>query len=183
MIHLGWGLDVPQRAHRIELRRPLRQTSAQRNGRQVGEAANEVLRVLHGEQVIVAALGIHPIARSDYLVRCQRRDDVAHHLFLVQPKLAGPYAVDIELERRVVDVLRDEHVTHIGQAVCPARQLGGDAVGRLEAVAAHLDVQGSRQPQVQNRIDEAAGLEIGRQLRQLLGQPPPHALHVLKAAE
>ena len=111
VIDFGGRLDAVDAGDRVETRADCgRPAAAQRNGAQVGDAAHLVLGVLHGEHVVVAVAGIDPVAGRDHLVRGERGDDVADDFALVEAELAGAGAVDIELERGIVEVLRDVDV-------------------------------------------------------------------------
>ena len=89
------------------------------------------------------------------------------------PSCGRPLAVDVEAQRRIVDVLRDEHVADARRAAgsspaSAARRL----VDRLDVRAAQLHVDRCGQALVQHRIDHAAGLEVRAQMRQLLLRSP-----------
>ena len=153
------------------------------HGGESGEIFYEIFGVLDGEEVVVAAFGVHPVAGRDHHVRSQGGDDVAHHLLFAQPQFAGAEPVNVQLQRRVIHVLRHQHVAHPRQGA----RLPGDFDGRLmfllQIHAADLDVQRRRQPKIENRVHQAAGLKIGVHLRQFLFQASAHQVHVLKAAQ
>ena len=90
--------------------------AAQRDRPEIGQGLDLALRILHGQHVVVAGLRIDPEAGRDHLIGGQRGDDVVDHFALVEAQLAGAHAVDIELQRRIVDVLRNEDVRHARNA-------------------------------------------------------------------
>jgi len=56
-------------------------------------------------------------------------------------------------------------------------------VGAFKVGAADLDVDRRRQPEVEHRVDQAAGLEIGVHLGDLGRHPAAHAIHISVAAD
>ena len=98
--------------------------AAQRDRAQIADAPHLVFGILNRQHVVVAVLGIDPVARRDHLVRSERGDHVADHFALIESELAGARAVHIEPQRRIVDVLRNEN---IGDTV--DRRICGGQVG------------------------------------------------------
>ena len=145
--------------------------------------ADLLIRILHGEHVVVSAARIDPVTRRDDAVRSQRGDHVVDDFFRRQPELARLLAIDVELEAGIVEVLRNQDVAHAARAAQFLRDLFGDLVRFVRIVVAHLDIERRGQSLIHDRIDEAAGLKISAQLRQIGAQPPPHAVHVFVAAD
>ena len=166
MVHLRGRLKLSDAAHRIQARGIREVRSPQRNRFQVRQAADLPLGILHRQHVVVAGLGIDPKAGRDHLVRRQRGNHVVHHFALVQAQFAGSHAVHVELQSRVVDILRDEHVRDPGNGFDLRGKLQRRLIGVLLVAARHLDIDGRRQAQIQDRIHQSSRLEVCAQLRQ-----------------
>src|SRR2546425_1269905 len=65
MVHFGRRFVVPEVADRVEARRLDRAGAAQRHGGEIGQVLHDTLGILDREEIIVAALGIHPEAGRD----------------------------------------------------------------------------------------------------------------------
>src|SRR3954468_17404846 len=100
-----------------------------------------------------------------------------------QAKLARSRTINVQLQGRVIDVLRDQHVADARQSAHLLRDFNRRAVGRLQVGTIYLNIDGGRQTEVQNRINQPAGLKIGAQLGQLVLQAAAHAVHVFVTAE
>ena len=183
MVNFGRRNAVADSAQRIEPRRLRGICTAHRNGRQVGEILHETFGILDGEEIVVATSRVHPIAWRNHLIGSQRGDDIANDFFFVQAKLGGAQPVNVQLERRIIDVLRYEHVADAGQRPGFSGDVRRDFMGALQVVAGDLNVQRRGHSQIQNGVHKSAGLEIGGDLRQIFLQPRPHQIHVLKAAQ
>jgi hypothetical protein len=114
VIHLGGRLNAGDVADGVQAGGCGAAGPAQRNGAQIVQVLHLALGILHGQHIVVAALGIDPVAGRDHAVGGERGDDVVHHFALIQAQLAGAGAIDIEAQRRVVDVLRRVDVGHAG---------------------------------------------------------------------
>jgi hypothetical protein len=88
--------------------------SAQRNALEIRKRLYLVFRILNGEHVVVPGLGVDPKARLDHAIRGQGGDHVIDDFLLAKAHLAGAHAVDVELQGRVIDVLRRKHVGNAG---------------------------------------------------------------------
>ena len=139
--------------------------------------------ILNGEEIIVAAFRVNPIARRNHLVGSQRGYDIANDFFFVQAKLGGAQPVNVQLQCRIINVLRHQHVADARQRLGFLRDVRRDFVGAVHVIAGDLDVQRRGHSEIQNRVHESAGLEISGDLRQIFFQPRPHQVHVLKAAQ
>ena len=167
MIHLGGRLECGRYGRRSPGASAASRCAARkRHGAEVGQVFHDVFRILDGEQIIVAALGIDPIARRDHPVGGQRGDEAVHHFLCAQAQFAGALAVNVNLQRRIIHVLRHQHVADARQGARLLGDLGGDVVRRLHIHAADLDVQRRGHALVEDGIHQAAGLEIGADLRQ-----------------
>ena len=141
------------------------------------------LRILHGEHIVVAILGIDPIARRDHRVRGQRGDEVAHYFLLGEAELARSHAIDVQLQRGIIDVLRDIGIAHAGDFANLPGKLERRVVGLGQIIARDLHIDRRRHAHAEHRVDQAAGLEVGGQLRHLLGDALAHHRHILIAAD
>ncbi len=157
--------------------------AAQRDGRQVGKVFYEAFRILDGEEIIVATFRVNPIARRNHLVGSQRRDDVANNFFFVQAELGSAQPVNVQLQCWIIHVLRHEHIADARQRPGLLGNVRRDFVGAVHVIAGDLNVQRRGHSQIQDRVHKTAGLKISGDLRQILFQPRPHQVHVLKAAQ
>ena len=110
MVNLGRSVDHLHVRHRIEIGGVLVARGMQRDLLEIRDGVDLGLRVLHREHVVVAVLGIDPVAGSDHAVRGQRGDHVVYRFLRRHPHAPGHFAVDIELNARIVEVLRNKHV-------------------------------------------------------------------------
>src|SRR5438270_13807971 len=139
----------------------------QRNLLEVRYGFDGVFGILHGEQVGIAAPGINPIIRCDHAVGSERGDDVVDDFFLGEAKEAGFFTIDVEFEGGVVDVLGNENVVDVFDLAYGLGKLGGGVVDTAEIVAADLNVDGRGKAEIDDRVHQAAGLEIGAELGEL----------------
>src|SRR5207245_7016443 len=105
------------------------------------------------QYVIVPGLWIDAKAGRYHLVRSEGGDHVVDHLALIETHLAGARAVDVELQRGVVDILRNEDVGHAWDAPNARGKLQGGGIGSFHVGTGHLHVDGRRKSQVQDRVD------------------------------
>ncbi len=87
------------------------------------------------------------------------------------------------MQRRVINVLRHEHVADTRQRPGLFGDVRRDFMGAIHVIAGDLNVQRRGHSQIQNGVHKTAGLEISGDLRQFLFQPRAHLIHVLKAAQ
>src|SRR6267154_6517390 len=139
--------------------------------------------ILHGQHVRIATFRIDPVVRSDHAIGSQRGDDVVHDFFLRETQLAGLLAVDIQLQRGIIDVLGNQHVADATEPPRWLRNLRCHRVNLIEIVSAHLYVDGCGQAQVQHRVDKTSRLKIGGELGQLLTYLFAYAAHVFVTAQ
>src|SRR5207342_1795721 len=105
-------------------------------------------------------------------------DDVVDDLFLGKAKQSGFFAVDIQFQRGVIDVLRNKDVTDGFEFANWLGDFCGDPKNFVEIVSADLNVDGGGQSEINHRIHEAARLKVGTELRQLLAELLPDTPHV-----
>ena len=153
MIHFGRRRRCADGADGVE---PRRQSAdfAPRNGMddEVGQVFDGIFGILHGQQIIVAAFRIHPVARRDHLVGSQRGDDVADDFLFIQTKFAGAQAVHVQLQRGIINVLRHQHVADARQRSRTFRAISSrDLMRAFQVLAADLNVHRRGHPQIQNR--------------------------------
>src|SRR5689334_16574107 len=141
--------------------------AAQRNLLEVGDGFDGIFGILHGQHVGIAALGIDPIIRSNHAVGSERGDDIVHDFLLGEAQEAGFFAVHVEFERRVIDVLRNEHVIHIFELAHGLGEVRGGVVNLVEIVAANLNINGCRQAEIDYGVHQATGLKVSAELREL----------------
>ncbi len=183
VVHFGGRGDAGDVADHIEPGGGGRAGSTQRDGLKVSQSLNLVFGVLNGQHIIVAGLWIDPITRRYHLIGRQRRDHIVDHLALIETHLAGPCTVDIELQRGVVDILGYEYVGDAWNSPNPRGELEGGVIGPFEIGAGHLDIDGRRKAQIQDRVDHTAGLKIHAQLRQVSSDFLFYPGHILVAPD
>ena len=183
MVHLGRGVDHFHIRHRIEVGRVHVARGMQGDLLEVRYGVDLGLRILHREHVVIPILRIDPVAGSDHAVRGQRRDHVVDGFLGRHSHASSHFAVDVELNAGIVEVLRNEHVAHATEPAHLASDLGRSLVGLFLIVAADLDVDGSRQSEIDDRIHQSSRLKVGRKFRQIISQFCPHPAHVFITAD
>src|SRR6202051_4764993 len=142
-----------------------------------------LIEVLYSEHVVVPRLGIDPVARFDHAVGSQRGDYVVHHLFGRESNQTSAFAIDAQLQSGIKKILGNQHATH----ALAASDLFGDVrrhfISAVDIVASHLYIDGSRQSQVDYRIDQPARLKVSIEFRQIFRQFASNPAHVFVAAE
>ena len=87
---------------------PVRRRHPKRYLLQIVERLYLILFILHGKQIIVSGALIHPITWCDHGIGIQRGNYIVDDFFLIQTQLAGTLSVDIDAQRRVIQILRNE---------------------------------------------------------------------------
>src|SRR5437588_3680662 len=154
MIHFGRGFDWVYIGDSIQVGRVSSVGRTNRNLPQVIQRTDLVLGILHREQVIVPTLGINPVTRSNHLVGSQSCNNVIYDLLLAEADQAGSLAINIDAQRRVIDVLRYLQVYYSLEFANSVRDLGGGGVGFVEVHTTNLNINGRRQSQVEDCVYE-----------------------------
>ena len=145
---------------------------------EVGHRLDLRLRVLDRQHVAVARLWIDPETRRDHAVRRESSDHVVDDVSRRNPQKASLYAVDIQFQSWIVEVLRNENIVDRTELL----QLGGrrlrNVVGLLQVVASDLNIDRSRLSLVDHRIHQTAGLKICGHIGKVCGEFLPDLLHV-----
>src|ERR1017187_10504047 len=183
VIHLGGRQNAGDVADSVEAGGCRSAGPTQGDGAQIGQVLHLALGILHGQHIVVAALGIDPVAGRDHTVGGEGGDDVVYYFALIQPQFAGSGAVDIEAQRGVVDVLRSVDVSHAGNFANPRGKFDREIVRFLHVQAIHLNVDGRGHTHIQHRIHQAARLEVGGKFGSFPGQLLFDASHVFVAAD
>ena len=168
VIHFGGRLDARDARDGVEASGISHARAAYRNGAQVVEITDLGFRILHGQHVVVAGLGIDPETGRDHGVGSERGDDVADHFLLREAEFGGAGAVDVKLQSRVVDILRHVDVADAGNPANLAGQVGGERISGFEIRSGDLHVDGRRHAEAEHGVHQSAGLEVSRYLRHLL---------------
>ena len=144
MVDFGRSIDRRDIGHGLQGRVILDIRSAQRNLFEILHAhvLDLLVEVLHGKHVVVAGLGIDPVAGLDHAVGGESGDHVVDHLFRCEPNQAGAFAIDIQLQSRIKKILWDQHATHALAAADLFGDVGGHSISAVEIVASHLDIDG-----------------------------------------
>src|SRR5271154_7016220 len=150
----------------------------QRDALEIADGLNFLFFVLDGEHVIVSRFRIDPETWRNHAVGSERGDHVVHHFFGRKSRHAGSFAIDIEFESRIVEILRNQNAADAAQLAHLRGNIARQVVTALQIVGAHLNIDRRGQALIHHRIHQAAGGEIGRDLRQIVGELAAHALHV-----
>src|ERR1700733_6438698 len=78
---------------------------------------DESVRVLHRDHVVVAGLGIDPVARRYLAVRGHGSDDIVDDVLCRKADQAGPLTIDVECNTGILKVLRDIEIAHVGHSL------------------------------------------------------------------
>ncbi len=92
---------------------------------------------------------------------------LSDHFLLVQAELTPRGSVDVQLQRRKIEVLRNKDVADPGNSRILPASSSGRPVTVLHIGTRNLHVDGRGHPKIQDRIHQAAGLEIGGHLGHL----------------
>src|SRR6266481_578360 len=183
MIHLGGGRNGSQLDDGVEESRLYALHAPQRDLLEVDHALDLILGILHGQHVGIPVFRIDPIVGCDHAVGSESGDHVVYDFFLRKAEEAGLLSVHVQLQRGVINVLRNEDVAYGLQR---AHRLGNFlryAIDFVEVVPADLNVDGGGQSKINHRIHKAPGLKIGAELWQLLAQLLAHSPHIFIAAD
>ena len=101
-----------------------------------------IFGILHGEHVGIPAFRIDPVVWRDHAVGSERGDDVVDDLFLRKAEQSGLFAVDVQFQSRIIDVLRNEDVADGFQRAHRLGNFRGDSIDFVEIVSADLNVDG-----------------------------------------
>ena len=183
VVHFGRGLDHAHVRDLIQIGRKFQIEAAQRHGLQILDGVQLIFRILHGYEIVVAAVRVDPVAGGDHGVRSQRGDQVVDDFLRIQAQFAGPGAIHIHLQRGIIHILRNVDVRNSGNRAELPRQILRDAIVALQVRAAHLNIDRRGRALVEHRIHQAAGLKISPQLRNLRGDARAHPVHVDEAAD
>ena len=138
--------------------------------------------VLHGEHVVVAGVGIDPVAGRDDAVGGERGDDVVDDIFGREADERGALAIDVELQAGILEVLRDVDIADAREAAQLLRDVLRLGEGGGLIVGADLNIERRGQALIHDGVDETAGLEVGLDLRHVGCEPAAHAIDVGVAA-
>src|SRR5207248_488304 len=100
----------------------------------------------------------------------QRRQQVVGDVTLRNAKAHRALAVDIDLQRRKIENLRDVSVDDARNALQHAKQLLPGSVAALQIGVLDLDVDRRREAKIQHLTDDVSGLEIEDQTREIVGE-------------
>ncbi len=164
MVNFGGSEDGGDIRNLVEIRGKFQVWRAQRHGFQVFQRFHAVLWILHGDEIIVAALRIYPIARGDHGIGGKSSDEVIDNLLGVETQFGSSPAVYIYLEGGVVHILRDVNIGDAWNGLEFPSQVLRDLIGLFEIHAAHLHVNRRGLALVQHGIDQSARLKIGTHL-------------------
>src|SRR6266478_473880 len=182
MINLGWRSDGLHVHYRVQVGWLQNPGATKWDLLQVGDGTYLIFGILHGQKIGVAAFRVDPVVGGDHAVGGQRRDYIIDHLPLRQSQLTGFLAVDVELECRIVHVLRDKHVTHAWEKTRLRGDFRGNRITGIHVVSADLNIDRRGQAQVEYGTDEATRLKVRGKLRKFLLNALLHSPHVLIAS-
>ncbi len=171
VIHFGGSGNRLDVGDLIEIGGQLQIRGAQRHRFQIFNRLHLVFRILDGDEIVVAASGIDPVARGDHHVGGKGGDDVVDHFLRAQAEFAGARAVHVHLQAGVIHVLRHVDVRHAADCFELPGETESDVIDGRQIQPAYLHVDRRGHALVQHGIHQAAGLEVGAQLRHFLGDP------------
>src|ERR1700744_2623131 len=85
-------------------------------GAKILNTVNLRLRVLHRKKIVIAIVWVDPQIWGDHLVRRKGSDDIRQYLFFSQPQFRRMQSINVDAQRRIVEILRNEDVSHSGIA-------------------------------------------------------------------
>ena len=141
-----------------------------------------LVRVLHGQHVVIAGFGIDPVAGGDHTVGGKRSDHVIDNIFGREPDLAGALSVDVELDPRVAKILGDVDISNAPERPQLAGYVLRHGKSSLLIVGANLNIHWRWQALVHHGIDQPSSLKIRFQLRHLGREFAAHFVDVGIAA-
>jgi len=155
-----YGACLPRVLHGPEAGRTL---SVQRDVLEIlhGHVADPMIRVLHGDEVVVATVGVNPEAGRYHAAGGERGDHIVDDFLRTQAHHAGSLSIDIQLQTRIVNALRNVDIAYVGHSVNLGGQRGRKLVGLVHVLRFDLDVDGSGQALIDDGIDEPSSLVIG----------------------
>src|SRR5579875_159319 len=134
------------------------------------------LRHLHLNLIRQAALGIAPVHRCDEAAGVGGSDKRAPALMDVDAQLAGPHPVHVDIERRVVQRLDDAHVPELGQLLHGLQKAAAVLAVVREFGPVYVYLDRRRGAEIEDFVDDVAGLEGKVDVRELLPELPAQAL-------
>src|SRR5258708_35077621 len=132
---------------------------------------------------MVAASGINPITGCDHSVGNECGDHVVDDLFLLETKEAGALTIYVQAQSGIIHILRNQQVIDSANLANLSGEVERRSGGAVQVHAAHLNVNGRGQTQVQDRVDQTARLNVCAEFGQIVPQASAHAVHVLIAAD
>ena len=127
VVHLGGRVDRFREDHGAQRRVACLPLAAKRNVFELlhVHVLDLVGGVLHGEHVVVAGVGVDPVAGRDDAVRGERSDDVVDHILRREPDERRAFAINVQPQAGILQVLRNVDIADAGQARavaerCPA---------------------------------------------------------------
>ncbi len=110
MVHFGGRFEWRYFADHVEPGGTSHPRSAQRNRPEIVEVPDLLLRILDRQVVVVSVFRVDPDTRRNHQIRSERRDHVRHDFFFAQAEFAGVHAIDIQPQRRIVEILRNKDI-------------------------------------------------------------------------
>jgi len=131
-------------------------------------------RALHDNLIIDAVDRVQPLVWIGLSGTGERDEHVTGDITLGEAELLGTIAIDVHLDRRVLDLLMDMGVHNTGNGDNLAEQMLGDSVVVFWITTDDLEVDGSGQAKIQNLVGHVSGREeegfFGKFLSELLSQ-------------
>ena len=116
--------------------------------------------VLNGYQVVVACLGVDPISRRHHSIGSQSGNYVVHYVLRREADQARTFAIDIQRQPRIVEVLRDVDTAHVGESLDFLRYISRQLERAMHVVGAHLYIDRRGQALIDHRIHQASRLKV-----------------------
>ena len=151
---------------------------SERNVVDVLQVVEQILRRLHGDRVADAVARVEPEVRSGLEAAAGSCEQAACNIGLPQSQLAGPGAVHIHHQFRIVEGLLDAQVGGAGYMLDLVQQLFGNGPVAVHISADDLDIDGSRQAEVEDLRDHVDGQRVEGDAGEAVVQDIAQLLHV-----
>ena len=150
----------------------------QRQVLELAERIDVILRRLDRNRIGHAVGRAQPVGRRRLGAARQRRLDAGRGVVFRQPDDAGEFAVEVDLERGVLERFLDARIGDARNMAYLRQQLVGEGAAGVEVGAGDLDVERRRRAEIEDLADDIGGQErerrAGKRLRQLLAQASSH---------
>ena len=146
-------------------------SGGQRQVLEFSKRIDAVLRRLNGNRIGHAVFRVQPVGWRRLGAARQRRLDARGGIAFRQPDDAGEFAIEIDFQRRVLELLLDARIRDAGDVADLRKQLVRKGAAGAEVGAGDLNVERRRRAEIEDLGDDVSGKE--RESR--AGKKPPAA--------